>query len=365
MIINPLKNMDKSRKHEVMVYWFLWAAVFIIPAITHYIQSLHSNDNVDWVFMRNTWFSSLLYMILFWIHDIYVAPLLLDAKTRRHYLLYVMVLLIIFTAVQFTTMHTMRPPDEGQIPPTMGPHAGNPPPRPIPASPENLIRVMIALTMCGANIGIKFYFKAQRDEAQLMARERQDLKKELEFLTYQINPHFFMNTLNNIHALIDIDPEKAKNTVIELSRMMRYALYEGGAEAVPLQKELDFLTHYITLMRLRYIDNVDIQTDFSDATDDAKVPPLLLVTFVENAFKHGISYRSASYIHINVKTEDGRLIFKCVNSVPEKRTAHKPGIGLENVRKRLRLIYNTGFELIINNNGTAFSVLLTIPISHD
>lgn len=357
--------MNKSRKQEIVIYCLLWAAIFIAPTLTHYIQSVLSNDNMDWMFLRQTWINTLLFFILFWVHDLFIAPLLFHRGGRKQYILYVFIALLVYGATQMMSSSRHRPPDEGMTPPNMGTHAGSPPPRPTPMNPDILVHILVAMTMCGANVGTKFYFKSLRDEADNMERERQNLNKEIEFLTYQISPHFFMNTLNNIHALIDIDPEKAKSTIIELSRMMRYALYDGREEAVSLQKEIDFLNHYIALMRLRYTDNVDIKTDFDEAEETAMVPPLLLVTFVENAFKHGISYRSASYIHIKISTNNGVLTFSCINSVPKKTHSDHHGIGLDNVKERLKLIYNTGFQLIIDNQRDTFSVLLTIPTNQN
>lgn len=379
--------MDKNRRHELAVYSALWAVAFIAPVAMDYVDTLYGESSFTWSPVLKAWLGLLPFLMLFWVHDAFVAPLLLRSGSRRRWLLCSVILLLAFSAAQFVIhpahiqhgrepmAHAKKqfaPPQGSGIPlagepvPPPADRRGVPPPKhPQPMNPTGVVNIAIGIMLCGANVGIKQYFKAQREEAISMERDRQNLNKELEFLAYQINPHFLMNTLNNIHALIDIDPEKAKSTVIELSRMMRYALYDGGEKAVSLKKEIDFLNHYIALMRLRYTDNVDIKTDFSRATDDAMVPPLLLVTFVENAFKHGVSYRTASYIHISVSTDNGLLTFRCKNSVPQKPQTSKPGIGLENVRKRLRLIYNTGFELLITNMEGTFSVLLTIPTSHD
>lgn len=357
--------MDKTRKHEISIYCLLWGIVFIVPTLTHYVQSVLSNDAMDWMVMHRMWQNMLLFSALFWAHDVFIAPLLFDSKRRKSYILWAITAILLYSTIQITILGGFHPPNEGMLPPDVGLRYGMPPPRPTLINPQSIILILIAITMCAANIGIKYYFKARRDEALNMEREKQSLSKEIEFLTYQISPHFFMNTLNNIHALIDIDPEKAKATIIELSRMMRYALYECRAETVPLRKEVEFLNHYIALMRLRYTDNVDIQASFSHVEKQAVVPPLLFVTFVENAFKHGISYRSASYVHVSISESGDTLTFKCVNSVPQKSNAEKRGIGLKNVKDRLRLIYGTGFSLTIDNSGGAFSVLLTIPTNHD
>lgn len=133
------------------------------------------------------------------------------------------------------------------------------------------------------NLGVMLFFKSNKDEAELQLLEKQNLQQQLEYLKYQINPHFFMNTLNNIHALVDIDPEEAKTTIVELSKMMRYILYEGNKPIIPLQREIQFLENYITLMKLRYTNKVKITLNIEKNIPDYGVPPLMLITFVENA----------------------------------------------------------------------------------
>lgn len=128
--------------------------------------------------------------------------------------------------------------------------------------------------------------------------EHQHLESELKYLKYQLNPHFFMNTLNNIHALVDIDSEKAKKTIIELSKLMRYVLYEANKSQISLKYEIQFLENYIALMKLRYTEHLDIQTEFPLIVPHVQIPPLLFISLLENAFKHGVSYRESSYIHV-------------------------------------------------------------------
>ena len=201
--------------------------------------------------------------------------------------------------------------------------------------------------------------------------EKQNLEQQLEYLRYQINPHFFMNTLNNIHALVDIDPEKAKNSIILLSKMMRYILYEGDKNTIPLQREVAFIENYIALMRMRYTDKVSINVDMPKgivgakdqgserANEEWEIPPLLLITFVENAFKHGVSYRQESFIDLYIGIEDGQLIFRCRNSKAQEPNQEKGGVGLTNVKKRLDLIYGTNYTLNIKDDDT-YSVDLRI-----
>lgn len=234
-------------------------------------------------------------------------------------------------------------------------------PQPLFLDPD-MLRFIIALLMIGFNIGIKLLFKSQQDEKILNELERHNLQRELEYLKYQINPHFFMNTLNNIHALVDIDAEKAKYTILELSKLMRYLLYEGAKRTVTLSREIEFLKHYITLMSLRYTDKVKIQTDIPEEVPEIQIPPLLFITFVENAFKHGISYQSESFICLSLKLEEKQIIFHCINSnQPSNQDPHS-GIGLENMKKRLKLLYGDNFHLSIEADPKTYKVLLEIPV---
>ena len=146
---------------------------------------------------------------------------------------------------------------------------------------HDIVALIILLLMLGMNLGVKYYFKSRHDAKQLMVLEKENLEQQLEYLKYQINPHFFMNTLNNIHALVDIDPEQAKDTILELSKMMRFALYEGDKKGVPLSREFEFIRHYVTLMRMRYTDKVEVKVDLPTETPDYELPPLMLITFIE------------------------------------------------------------------------------------
>jgi LytS/YehU family sensor histidine kinase len=170
-----------------------------------------------------------------------------------------------------------------------------------------------------------------------------------------------MNTLNNIHALVDIDAEKAKMTIVELSKMMRYVLYESSNKTILLSREIRFLNNYIGLMKLRYTEKVNIEVSMPVDFSDVQIPPLLFISFVENAFKHGVSYQSDSFIHVCMKLEGEQLLFQCSNSRSNKADEHG-GIGLENIRKRLRLLFGESYVLSIDQLADSFNVLLIIPI---
>lgn len=220
---------------------------------------------------------------------------------------------------------------------------------------------IIVCLLLGLNIGAKYYFKSSDDRKRLHELERDNLHTQLAYLKYQINPHFFMNTLNNIHALVLIDPEQANRMIETLSRLMRYVLYDGNRQLTPLQKELAFAQNYIDLMRVRYTDRVKITVDFPESVPDVGVPPLLFATFIENAFKHGISYEQKSFIEISLKVDPKHIIFCCRNSRrPEAEDTHG-GVGMDNVSKRLRLIYGKRYSMQIVPSPGEYAVTLTLP----
>jgi|MGYP000076805008 LytS/YehU family sensor histidine kinase len=172
-----------------------------------------------------------------------------------------------------------------------------------------------------------------------------------------------MNTLNNIHALVDIDTEKAKQTIVELSRLMRYVLYESNNRLISLSKELQFLNHYIELMRIRYTDKVRIDVSFPTDTGEVQVPPLLFVSFVENAFKHGVSYQHASFVSVCLQVVGEEIHFVCSNSNYYRSEDQHHGIGLDNIRKRLRLLFGERYKLSIDDTADCFDVQLLVPVS--
>lgn len=221
---------------------------------------------------------------------------------------------------------------------------------------------LVAILIVGFNIAIYYLFKSIRDERQIRELEAHTLQAELNYLKAQINPHFFMNTLNNIHALVDINSEKAKDTVIELSKIMRYVLYEADQQGIQLSREIQFIGNYVSLMRIRFSDEIDIRMDFADPVPDVKIPPMLLVTLIENAFKHGISYRRDSFIHTSLTVEDGFLAFSVENSLSEAASG-KPGVGMENMQKRLNLLYGDNYTLETKQTLEKYRVTLIIPVS--
>ncbi len=245
------------------------------------------------------------------------------------------------------------------------PHRRPPLPPPHLMDTRNLMSVIMLVFMFGANFGIKGYFRGRNIRARLSELEKQNLEHQLEYLRCQINPHFFMNTLNNIHSLVDVAPEQAQKAIRELAKMMRFVLYEENKQDVPLSHELDFVRHYMALMQLRYTDAVRVDAEIPENVPDCRIPPMILITFIENAFKHGISYQHDSFVCVKIMVCENELHFDCRNSKASASNDEKTGIGLVNVRKRLDLLYGRKYNLSITDDEEVYIVELIIPLKNE
>lgn len=200
---------------------------------------------------------------------------------------------------------------------------------------------MIILTT-GLSIALKFsmrWAKIEKMKEKIISEQRD---MELRNLKNQLNPHFLFNTLNNIYALIEIDKDKAQQTVHELSKLLRYTLYENNEKEVTLDKELNFMRSYIELMKLRFGSNVKLTVDIpEDNVNHLKIAPLMFISMVENAFKHGVSSTKPSEINIKMTVDGNRVCCHVENSHFPKPETDKSGsgIGLSNLSRQLSLLY--------------------------
>ena len=375
----------KQSRQENLIYLAVWVLLFAAPLLSLYVRTVSdANEVFDWSEVFLVWRMFVIYLLLFLVHNFLLAPLLIHAHRRVTYFSIVTMVMAAFIVYQCSTkphfnahMGHRPPPHMEQemkdrpYPPFADKHDRREPrprefrrqsPPPI-VGERDILSIVVLLLMFGANLGIKGYFRSREDRKRLVELEHQNLEQQLEYLRYQINPHFFMNTLNNIHALVDIDPQKAQETIVELSRMMRFVLYEGDKKGVPLSKEMDFIRTYVKLMQLRYTDKVIITLDLPTEVPDRTLPPLLLISFVENAFKHGVSYLHESFIEIKATVEDDHLHFICRNSKAETPNKEKGGVGLANVRKRLNLLYDRAYSLRICDDADIYTVELNIPLT--
>ncbi|MFT3740762.1 MAG: histidine kinase [Breznakibacter sp.] len=237
-----------------------------------------------------------------------------------------------------------------------------------PIQQFKLFMFTLAATLInGFALGLAVLQRLGENERTRKELEKEKLNSELAMLKNQLSPHFFFNTLNNIYSLVEIDGKRAQEAILKLSKMMRYLLYESEQGKTPLSHEIAFMENYIDLMKLRLSSKVELIVDFPYRYDDIEVPPLLLISFIENAFKHGISYREASFVHIVLQATSGKMTFTCENSLHKQVSSsehdeNRGGIGLENIKKRLLLLYPNTHRLEIGEDGRHFLVNLEIEL---
>lgn len=202
-------------------------------------------------------------------------------------------------------------------------------------------------------------------DTERRALENENLRSELNNLKMQLNPHFFFNTLNNIYSLIQLSPDRAMVAVHGLARLMRYHLYETNAEKVPVMGEVDFMKSYVALMQLRTTENVKIEQEFCFEHGADLVAPLLFVPLLENAFKHGVSGDIPSLIRIKLEEQQHVLSLLIENSVVVEfeKSTDSHGIGLDNLQKRLQLIYPRRHLFERSKVGDMYRVKLVIQLA--
>jgi two-component system LytT family sensor kinase len=220
----------------------------------------------------------------------------------------------------------------------------------------------------GISTSITVMEKWQKDRLVHQEMEQDKISSELSFLKAQINPHFFFNTLNNIYALTLVNGDTSRKAIHQLSRMMRYVLYDTQNSTTQLSQEIAFVKDYISLMQLRLTEVVKIEFSSPSALKDMAIAPMIFLPFVENAFKHGVSATQPSNITIVVEQKDTAVDLIVVNTIIKEQSNNLEegsGIGLNNTRRRLDLLYPGKHTLLINENtaGNVYSVHLTLDLS--
>ncbi|PQB06846.1 histidine kinase [Polaribacter filamentus] len=184
---------------------------------------------------------------------------------------------------------------------------------------------------------------------------------ELMHLKSQVNPHFFFNMLNNLYGLVAKDSKKAQELILKLSDMMRYSIYEGQKETVLLSEEITYLQNYIELHKMRYHKTIDVQFKIDIKENDFQIMPLLFIILLENAFKHGVeNLRNNAYVHIDMKTENNQINFDIENNFDNTIINEQGGIGMNNLRRRLELVYPKSHTLTITKTDTVYKAQLNI-----
>lgn len=211
-------------------------------------------------------------------------------------------------------------------------------------------------------IGFTFLIRSLQQDEQLKAMKEQQLLSELAYLKAQLQPHFFFNTLNNIYALALKQSKDTAPVVAKLSEMMRYMLYQADQEQVLLKDEIAFVKNYVEVEQIRYRNAISIQLEIQGIKPEATISPLLLLPFIENAFKHGVEEEQGNgFVHIVICQTEAELLMEVSNSIALYQ-AKTGGIGLANVQKRLELLYPDGYTFVQESDGKTYQVHLTLQM---
>lgn len=324
--------MHRFSNIQLWIHIITWLIIFSMPVWGMSTRGFH----MDLQFWAITILMPLGYLVLFYLNYYWlIKQFLFSHKTTTFILLNI---LVIFLIVLMTTLlneilipfhpRNMMPPP----PRTPQPRGGMP----------FFFHSMMLVSVVGVSVALRMTTKWYADTSRIQELEREKSEAELQQLKSQLNPHFLFNSLNNIYALVQFDQTKAQTAIHSLSDLLRYQLYEANKERISLSKEIAFVRSYCGLMQLRVPKScrITIQMDAGDA--EVIVAPLLFISLVENAFKHGIHPSEPSFIDIQIRVMEDQNIVCCVtNSVHPDGSPKQDdcGIGLDNLRKRLKLLY--------------------------
>jgi len=362
---------------ESIVFIVIWVGIFSVPFFQY-----RNNYVVEWSKVSGEWIRMSSFLIIFVLNAYYLVPKLLFQKKYLNYIAFTLLVILLVISVNITLHLLIAPPEPLAMPPmNLGP--GMPPmelgtkmPAPMGYRPPPLPQqksifmffaddLLIAILVVAAGTTVKMMSQWLNEEGRRKDVEKEQLKTELALLRHQVSPHFFMNTLNNIHALVDINTEIAKDAIIRLSTLMRYLLYDTAHGQTSLKKEVEFIESYITLMELRFSKKVTISVEVPKTIPDILIPPMLFISFLENAFKHGVSYQTNSFVFFKLELTDNRIICDIKNSKHKNKEDFDKtysGIGLTNIRKSLELLFGKDYTLEIKDIDKEFEVHLSIPI---
>ena len=343
-----IKRMLFANKNilAILMHTGFWSLVFLWPLL-----SLDDNSRIQYLINRN-WLSTCSLVIVFYI-NYFVLVDRCFFKKKKILFYFVNVLLII--GILFIVNYVLKLD-------VFNPIINGVRMREVRSDTVSFIQLVLPLILgVGMCVGLKINKKWSENELLLQKVKQAQLDAEIKYLRYQIQPHFLFNTLNNIYSLIDSSPNIAKTSVHSLSKMMRYLLHDSVENKVSLVKEIDFLERYINLMQLRVSSNLTLEKSFPIINQPIQIAPLLLITFVENAFKHGIDAVQSSYIKIKLTIENHRIHYSVINSsFPQNKNITESGIGLENLKKRLELLYPNRFELIEKEEDNFYTAKLIL-----
>ncbi|MCX6269595.1 MAG: histidine kinase [Bacteroidetes bacterium] len=333
----------KSKSYTILIHILVWVAFLLVPLI--FIESATGRER----FMLMGWFQQLLMAAYFYYNFLYLIPRFLLKKKIGWYFLMLLLGLVAISGINVLFAISTSSLIEHH-------------------HPFNFWRTVFfpfypAVMAFALSSSVRITMEWFKNERQKKEMEAEKLASELAFLKSQVNPHFLFNILNNICSLARKKSDETENAIIKLSQIMRYMLQDSKDEKVSLEKEVEYLQSYIELQRLRLPEMVKIDFSTGGRTELFSIEPLLLIPFVENAFKHGVSYLEPSEIDIRLICGGQALSFMVENRIAKHQgdTAEQgSGIGLKNVVRRLELLYPGKHHLQIRDDGNLYKVELEI-----
>ena len=373
-MIGMTKREIYSVRNEGLLYAAVWMLLAVLPVALE-LWKLINESVFDWKFVTLWWVGMIPLIVIFLIHNRILIPKFMKKGRMKGYCILLLLVLVAYGGFQCAVdkhmrksleISQIRPPyprfDFKEVPPPMPENLPQIPPRPFPF--PLLFKIMLAAMTLGMNAAISLAFTYSREQANRKELENSRLQEELKYLKQQISPHFLMNVLNNIHEMTEENTKEAQDMIMELSYLMRYVLYDSENTMTTLAAECRFISSYVALMKRRYVDGlVKVNLDIPEHTPEGtQVPPLLFISFIENAFKHGISYSTESIIDIRLCEQNGKILFACDNSLLlDRENLKEGGVGLTNVKRRLDLLYGEDYSLHIDESNGTHSLTLIIP----
>lgn len=316
--------MRKLERKDYILVWVqavVWITLWLIPPLINFLVRFDTGSTFE-ILLGNGKFLASLALIYFLNYFLLIPFFLLERRKRCFWLTNILL-------VSLNMLRLFYPipvlPEEMRVGLYMGIFA------------VFLISMLVVISATAVR-----YVEHWSDMQIALKEERQkNAEAELAWLKNQLNPHFLFNTLNNISSLVQIDQDTAQESIGQLSDLLRYTLYESNHELVPVKGEIEFMNNYIELMRLRCNELATVEVDLRVPPKPMQVVPLLFISLIENAFKHGVNSRKPSLVRIGLQAEGDDLIFTCENSDHPKSDVNRSGsgIGLENLRRRLDLAY--------------------------
>ena len=333
------------KKHSINIFTHIaaWAVVFIMPALIFISEGNHRFEEALYrSLMSLPFLMFLFYSCYYWLID--------KLWFKKRYSLFVLMVVVLIVCASYSKYELFSYFDLHKSKHKMPPfHAFV-----YFDFLSNLLPVVFAMAIRYAQRN--FSLEIAQKEAQT-----HKLQADLTQLRYQLQPHFFFNALNNIYSLIEFDPQKAQQSVHSLSKLMRHFMQNSDQKQISLAEEVDFLQQYISLMQLRLTDKTTVQVDFPKQVPQLTITPLLFISLVENAFKHGVSATTTTTLSFSLRVEGDTIIFRSENTkIPTQESLYSSGIGIDNLKKRLTLLYPERHQYTIEEKEGKYIAQLTI-----